>query len=128
MEGVTCGGRVARILVVDDEPSVLDVTGEFLVREGHEVETASGGEEALDLLRRRTFDLLITDIMMPGIDGLELASVAAEESKAAILLMSGGTTPRLRGRRMRFLRKPFTREGLVAEVEQTLSAGVGGES
>jgi CheY-like chemotaxis protein len=112
---------VARILVVDDEPSVLEVTGELLVREGHEVATAAGAEEALELLRQRSFDLLITDITMPGIDGLQLASMAAAESETPILLMSGGTTPRLRGHRMQFLRKPFTREALIAEVEQALS-------
>lgn len=62
----------ARILVVDDETDFLDVMQEFLEEEGYEVETAQNGEEALKLLEQGCFDLLVSDINMPGMKGFEL--------------------------------------------------------
>ncbi len=61
-----------RILVVDDDPSVTGVLKRGLGYEGYEVDTASNGREALDIARDRPPDLVILDIMMPGMDGLEV--------------------------------------------------------
>jgi two-component system cell cycle response regulator len=60
------------ILIVDDVPINLKLTGLLLRREGYLVETASGGEEALALLGRLKCDLILTDVQMPGINGYEL--------------------------------------------------------
>ena len=60
------------ILVVDDEASVARVVSRWLSAEGYECEQASGGREALEALRRREFALVVTDIMMPGMSGIEL--------------------------------------------------------
>jgi CheY-like chemotaxis protein len=62
----------AKILVVDDDPSALKLIGYTLRREGFEVTTAADGMEALTLVRHERFDLIILDIMMPGMDGYEV--------------------------------------------------------
>ncbi len=68
----------ARILVVDDEVDFLDVMHEFLEDEGYEIETALNGEEALNTLEKSSFDLLVSDINMPGIKGFELLHKASQ--------------------------------------------------
>ena len=67
-----------RIMVVDDEAEVLGFCAEALRRLGYDVTPVGLGEEALDLLRREHFDLLITDIMMPGMSGIDLIAQAKE--------------------------------------------------
>lgn len=61
-----------RILLVDDEPHIRHLLGRICTREGHEVAEAGSAGEALALLRTAAFDMLITDIVMPGLDGLAL--------------------------------------------------------
>jgi CheY-like chemotaxis protein len=63
-----------RILVVDDEPFVCDAVKMMLAFDGHDVETANGGEEALNIFREGKFDLVITDFAMPRMKGDELAA------------------------------------------------------
>jgi CheY-like chemotaxis protein len=111
---------VARILVVDDEVSVREVAREILVRAGYEVVLAPGGEEALAILRHQPFDLIVTDVTMPGMGGLDVAREAAALRVSPVLLMSGGSEPALTDERMRFLRKPFTAARLVEHVEDML--------
>jgi DNA-binding response OmpR family regulator len=60
---------VARLLVVDDEPSILEFFEILLKREGYDVETVSGGKEAIACLDRQVYDLVITDLSMPNVDG-----------------------------------------------------------
>lgn len=62
----------AKILIVDDEPDILQIFRSALVEEGYEVSCASNGEEALQIYRTEPFDLVITDMKMPRMDGLEL--------------------------------------------------------
>ncbi len=59
-----------RVLVVDDEPLVCDLLGEFLARRGHDVSTAADGEEALLALQAEASDLMFLDLYMPRLDGL----------------------------------------------------------
>ena len=68
----------ARILVVDDEIDFLDIMSEFLEEEGYEVETAINGEEALKTLEKSSFNLLVSDINMPGMKGFELLNKASQ--------------------------------------------------
>ena len=68
----------ARILVVDDEIDFLDIMSEFLEEEGYGVETAINGEEALKTLEKSSFDLLVSDINMPGMKGFELLKKASQ--------------------------------------------------
>lgn len=63
---------MARILVVDDECSILEILGMLLKQRGHQVTLATGGREALALFRERRFDLVLSDVMMEDMDGFEL--------------------------------------------------------
>jgi CheY-like chemotaxis protein len=62
-----------RVLIVDDEPMIQEVLREYLTGDGHQVESASNGGEALERLRAVHFDLVITDRVMPGMNGDQLA-------------------------------------------------------
>ena len=62
---------IGRILVVDDEKDILELLSGFLSQEGFHVETADGGRAALERVQDQSFDVVITDMRMPGMDGLE---------------------------------------------------------
>lgn len=88
VERQVSGGR-RRILVVDDEEILLEMTREVLHHAGHDVVSAASGEEALDRLNHEEFDLVITDQNMPGIAGLELlAIVRARAPRMPVILMT----------------------------------------
>jgi CheY-like chemotaxis protein len=65
-----------RILVADDDPPILELLGEYLATRGHDVHLVSDGEMALNALQADDFDLLLTDLKMPGQDGLSLPATA----------------------------------------------------
>lgn len=67
-----------RILVVDDDISLLEVVATFLESNGHAVQTCESGEEALDVLRDREFDLILSDVAMAGLNGFELLRATRE--------------------------------------------------
>ena len=62
---------MTHILLVDDEPAILDIVTRYLSKEGYQVTTAMNGQEALDHYRAQAVDLIITDIMMPQMDGYD---------------------------------------------------------
>ena len=77
-----------KILLVDDEPDFLEVLGEFLSDEGYSIETSGNAEEALKRLKRDTFQLLLSDINMPGMKGFELIREVRQlypEMKSALI-------------------------------------------
>jgi CheY-like chemotaxis protein len=77
--------RSPRVLVVDDEPSVRTVLERILRANGFEVTTADGGAKALELAQSESFDLILLDVMMPGVDGQEVcARLKASTSTASI--------------------------------------------
>ena len=80
----------AVILCVDDEENALALRKRVLQKAGYEVLTALSGGEALEILRSRTVDLVLTDHLMPGITGIELArKVKSQHSETRVLLLSG---------------------------------------
>ena len=88
-QGVASGKTV---LVIDDEQWIRDLASELLEGEGHAVETASSGQQALELLGRRKFDVLISDWKMPGLNGIRLYEhllAIAPESARRMLFMTG---------------------------------------
>ena len=83
----------ARILVVDDEPSVLATLSAVLAMEGYEVASVSDGEQALEQLRDRNFDLVLSDLRMPKVEGLELVKYVATHCPHTVsVIMTGYAT------------------------------------
>lgn len=122
------------ILVVEDDGSLRRLFEQMLVREGHVVTLASDGAKALRLLETSTFDVVITDLIMPEMEGLSLlrALRALRSTKAPpkVIAMSGGgrggATDYLEMAKMlgaaATLAKPFTQEDLAAAIERVLGA------
>jgi two-component system OmpR family response regulator/two-component system alkaline phosphatase synthesis response regulator PhoP len=106
------------ILVVDDEPLVADTLRLLLRMDNHRVELASDGETALARYEEGQFDLVITDLLMPGMDGLELARlIKARVPEQRILLATGHLEAVSNNEKMRqnidgLLAKPFSPEEL----------------
>lgn len=76
-----------RILIVDDEETLRESMGRLLTREGYSVTTAGTGEQALELCRLNLFDLIITDIFLPGIDGIEVLKKAKERTPDQLVII-----------------------------------------
>jgi len=82
---------VARILVIDDDLNTREVLASFLRRLDHDVEIAANGKEAMAILDEDTPDLVITDINMPEMDGIEVINVLRDKSSdVPVIAMSGG--------------------------------------
>lgn len=117
----------SRILVLEDDPLLRDVLRELLDDEGHEVTVAAGGEEAVDRALTGAFDLLIFDIRMEGIDGLEaLSRMIAGGLNFPSLAITGfaGDEDPVRALRLgvgEYLRKPFRPEQLLEAVNRLLA-------
>ncbi len=119
---------VGRILLAEDDDSMRGFLERALGKAGYEVMAFANGEEAYERLRQEPFTLLLTDIVMPRMDGIELARRAAEidpEIKimfitgfAAVILNNETTAPK----DARVLSKPFHLKDLVQEVERLLAA------
>jgi PAS domain S-box-containing protein len=118
----------ARILVVDDQPLVVQVCGEILAEAGYRVETACSGQEALDRLEKERFDLLVADLKMPGVDGLTVLRRARElhPGLVAVMITSYATIENaieaLRAGARDLLRKPFDPDDLLHAVGEALAA------
>ena len=119
-----------RILVVDDEAPIREFVARALNHmDGYHVETAEDGLEALDVLARSPFDLLITDIVMPGLDGIELAlKVAKDYPDMIILMMTGYATEKQRTYGLdhlihKVVTKPFSLKQISAAVREALATG-----
>ena len=113
--------RKTRILVVDDDADVLDVLAETLAAFGYAVVKASGGEDALRvLISRDDIGMMITDMRMPGMSGLDLAAAARRvKSGLRVLVISGYFMPQQLG--LRFLKKPFHMADLASAVSAELA-------
>jgi len=115
-----------RILVVDDEESIL-VPLEFLLRKaGHEVALAKTGEEALGFLAKSPFDLVVLDLMLPGMDGftvLERLPQGPTKPKVLVLTARGREADQAKALALgaaAFMAKPFGIGDLLAQVERLL--------
>jgi DNA-binding response OmpR family regulator len=113
----------ARILMVEDEADVRDVLTATLQRAGYSVSTAASAEEAADLAVDDTFDLLITDVVLPGISGVELAHRLQQAHPGLrTLFMSGytGDAALTDIDRRHFLEKPFSTAEFLRRIDDTL--------
>jgi two-component system, NtrC family, response regulator AtoC len=115
-----------RILIVDDEPSIRKVLSAHLKRFGYEVETATDGEAAKALLQHQLFHLVVTDLKMPKMDGMELLSWAHERQPGLpmIMITAHGTidaaVAALKHGAFDFITKPFDRDELQQIIDKAL--------
>ena len=113
------------ILVVDDDPEIVSFLRRGLIYEGYNVDTAGDGTEALAKAREREPDLVVLDIMMPGIDGLEVSQRLRSASDVPILMLTakGTVADRVTGLESGaddYLVKPFAFDELLARVRALL--------
>ncbi len=117
----------AKILVVDDEISIIEVLKALLKREGYHVKTACNAEEALEALHKEKFDLMISDIRMSPIDGLKLLDRSREiQSHLAVIMMTAYAAVETAVDAMKrgafdYICKPFKVDELLLTVERALS-------
>ena len=114
-----------RILVVDDDPKIVNLVRAYLVAAGFEVVTASDGNAALEKATTLRPRLIVLDLMLPGMDGMEVARRVRETSKVPILMLTarGAVADRVRGLAGGaddYLPKPFSPAELVARVQAIL--------
>ncbi len=119
---------MAKILVVDDEVQVREIGRKLLALHDHAVDTAGDGEEGLDLLERRSYDLVILDNYMPKLSGVEVAEMLRSSPKfkaLKILMLTSMSVTKdvdaafeagIDG----YITKPFTMKHLIEKVERTL--------
>jgi two-component system, OmpR family, response regulator MprA len=122
-----------KILVVDDERAVRESLRRALALEGYDVDLAADGEEALERLRQSEPDALILDVLMPGIDGLEVSRrLRRSGSKVPILMLTARDAVENRVEGLDagaddYVTKPFALEELLARVRALLRRTTGGE-
>jgi DNA-binding NtrC family response regulator len=122
---------MARILLIEDDDSIRLLLRENLARDGHEVTTASNGREGLERYSPGAYDLVITDLIMPEMEGIEvLQDLRTRDPMVKALAMSGGgqfgaaeTYLRLASLlgAGKILAKPFTRDQFLAAVNEALA-------
>jgi two-component system alkaline phosphatase synthesis response regulator PhoP len=125
-----------KILVIDDEPSIVNLISAYLKPEGYEVFTAADGHSGLKAARAFKPDLVILDIMLPGMDGIELLSRLRRESEVYVILLTAKTeeTDKVVGLSVGaddYVTKPFSPRELVARVKAAMrrvQAGAGSGS
>lgn len=117
---------MARILLVDDEPSILSVLSTLMKSEGHESVAVRGGEKAQEILLAESFDLMISDIRMAPVDGLQLLKVAHRErpDMAVIMLTAYGSVETavqaMKEGAFDYVTKPFKVDELLLTVQRAL--------
>jgi two-component system alkaline phosphatase synthesis response regulator PhoP len=116
---------MTKILIIDDEPSIVNLVAAYLKPEGYEVLTASDGPSGLKAARAFQPDLIILDLMLPGMDGIELLSRLRRESEVYVILLTAKTeeTDKVVGLSVGaddYVTKPFSPRELTARVKAAL--------
>jgi phosphate regulon transcriptional regulator PhoB len=114
-----------KILIVDDEPDLVELVSYNLKKEGFKVSTAPDGEDALEKVRKSAFDLVILDLMLPGIQGVELCRMLRSNPKTEaipiiMLTARGEVSDKIRGLETGaddYMTKPFSPKELLARVK-----------
>jgi two-component system, OmpR family, response regulator len=125
-DGVDASEQLARVLVVDDEPSIVDAISMALRHQGFGVESADTGQDALEQVRRWRPHVMVLDVMLPDMEGFEVARrLAAEHAEVPILFLSARnkTADKVRGLTVGgddYVTKPFSLEELIARLRNIL--------
>ncbi len=121
--GLNMAGK--KILVVDDDAKTVELVKLYLNRDGYKVITASGGTEALALAREARPDLIVLDLMLPGMDGIQVCRTLRDESDVPIIMLTARTTDEdkltgLDSGADDYVTKPFSPRELAARVRTVL--------
>ena len=116
---------MAKILVIDDEPSIVNLVTAYLKPEGYEVYTAADGNAGLKAARAFKPDVIVLDLMLPGMDGFEVLSQLRRESNVYVILLTAKTeeTDKIVGLSVGaddYVTKPFSPRELVARIKAAL--------
>lgn len=119
---------MAKILIVDDEEKIRFVVKEYAHFSGHEVAEASDGAQALELCKNQSFDLIVMDVMMPGVDGFSAVKEIRKFSAVPVIMLSarGEEYDKLFGFELGiddYVVKPFSPKELMARISAVLSRG-----
>ena len=121
-------GSAGKVLVVDDERSIRDTLARVLVYEGYGVSEAADGKAALDLVNEGRFDLVLLDIKMPGMDGMEvLKRIRGIDSDLPVVMISGHgsiatAVEATKAGAFNFVEKPLDREKILIEVRNAIAS------
>ena len=113
------------VLIVDDDTNIVELAKRYLDRDGYKVLTAYDGMEALRLAREKHPDLIILDIMLPGVDGLQVCRELRNESDVPIIMLTARISEQdrltaLSARADDYVTKPFSPDELAARVGAVL--------
>ncbi len=113
------------VLVVDDEPTVREVVAGYLRRDGHDVQEAGDGTTALELIENRTFDLVVLDMMLPGVNGLDILRRIRSKGDMPVIMLTARAeeSDRVAGLELGaddYVVKPFSPRELAARVNGVL--------
>src|SRR5689334_61216 len=125
----TSAKPVLELLLVDDDAELRSDMANYLSRQGHSVEQCCSGEQALELLERRSFDVVILDLMMPGLTGLDvLKELQARNAECEVVVLTGEATIETAVEAMKlgareFLTKPISLKELDRLVRKAHETG-----
>ena len=127
MEAETLSGSAVTLLIIDDEPFMTDLFREAMTSRGYRVVEASGGAEALRIVATQTVDLAITDMTMPGMDGVALAyALNAQAPHLPVLIATGHDADAgqlgLPGNVIGIIKKPYKHRELAEQIREVLAA------
>jgi PleD family two-component response regulator len=124
MTELKAAAKPATILIVDDDPHTLEILRRWLKREGYETVSAESGAACLDALRNNAIDVIVLDVMMPNMDGLEVCEKLREDEALRfipVILLTAKDDMETRSRGMtlgvsEYLTKPVNKEDLFARI------------
>lgn len=117
----------AKILIVDDEALIRDALAFKLRKEGYHIETANDGEQAISILDKEDFDIIISDIMMPFVSGFELLQILKERgTEAPILMLTSLNSENAESKAFDlgaddYMTKPFSPKDLTQRIKKLLN-------
>jgi DNA-binding response OmpR family regulator len=120
----------AKILVVDDDKKIVELVTLYLKKDGYQVLTSYDGRQAIELARRRQPDLIVLDLMLPQVDGMDVCRILRAESQVPIIMLTGRSTDddKLSGLDLGaddYVTKPFNPRELVARIRAVLRRTAG---